>query len=676
MDLGQAWRTIPLGTADRHAEALTLAATRLLRAGRPADAFELIDRRCRIEKKPRAADLAIRALASRLCGRAEEADDDLARAESADPLDPFVASTRLRLAVGEVAAMQAARRIAEIPQGTPDTLRPALERLVGIGKRAVARIDLLDGRLTGFAAWPAGRPVVLAVRGPDGERSAPLAADRSLPFAGPGVDACLIDLTPGFAVDGYRLRENGAILAEGRLWPRSAAALSPGFARPPRSIPARAALTVIVPVYADLDATRECLMALVAEAGGRQDVRLVVVDDASPDEDVRALLDALAGRGAIELKRNVVNLGFAGAVRRGLEDARGCDVLLLNADAVLPPGALDRLAQAAYAAPDIGTATPLSNNGEYTSFPRHAEAHPAPPRDAARRIDEAAARLHAGRVVDLPNGTGFCLFIRHDCLAAVGGMPAIYLRGYFEDLEFCLRARRAGFRNVCAASLYVVHHGTLSFRADKRALVVRNLALLRRRFPDLEAECAAYARADPLRGVRAAIEKAVGASPEASAPTVAAELERAPPAAGPARPPTLGVLMAMPSPEGDDFVCRLSAALRARRAEARIVVLGRALDDLALMGRGNVFVTGPVEAADYRRIAARYGLSALASPSFCSPPALFDRMARETNLPAAPFGRFPDARPGDAPALPVDPSAHARDNASAIVDWFAGCLPT
>ena len=173
-------------------------------------------------------------------------------------------------------------------------------------------------------------------------------------------------------------------------------------------------------------------------------------------------------------------------------------------------GFIDRLARIAHSEPDIGTVTPLSNNGELTSFPRAFDANAAPsPATSRHRRRRPRQRRKSDR---LPNGIGFCLYVTRACLDAVGALPTRFGRGYLEDVDFCLRAAERGFRNVCAASVYVGHLGARSFSASKRAMVVRNLDTIEPRFPAYRRECAAFMLADPLRGARAAIERAL-ASP-------------------------------------------------------------------------------------------------------------------------------------------------------------------
>ena len=113
-----------------------------------------------------------------------------------------------------------------------------------------------------------------------------------------------------------------------------------------------------------------------------------------------------------------------------------------------PLGLARPAAAAAYTAPDIGTVTPLSNEASILSYPGTGR-HDPPDQAATNRLDCAAAGANAGAVVDIPVGGHFCLYLRRDCLNAVGSFRADrFAQGYGEENDFCLRARRLGWRNV------------------------------------------------------------------------------------------------------------------------------------------------------------------------------------------------------------------------------------
>lgn len=278
-----------------------------------------------------------------------------------------------------------------------------------------------------------------------------------------------------------------------------------------------ASVTVIVPVYGDYVATQTCLEGLMRELDKESRHHAIVVNDASPDDSIRELIEGLVPRRNLRVLTNPRNLGFVGTINRALREIPSGDVILLNADTIIPHDLIARLSAAARLSPDIGTVTPLSNNGEFTSFPLPNRSNAVGSAADIEALDRIAARVNADGVIDIPNGIGFCLYITRGCLDAVGALSEDYHRGYLEDVDFCLRARQRGFRHVCATSIFVGHAGTRSFGKHKRSLVVRNLEIIERRFPLYRGECAVFMQADPLKAARQAIELAI---PPADVPSV------------------------------------------------------------------------------------------------------------------------------------------------------------
>lgn len=161
--------------------------------------------------------------------------------------------------------------------------------------------------------------------------------------------------------------------------------------------------------------------------------------------------------------------------------------------------------EAAYISDDIGTVTPLSNNGEYTSFPIPFVANAEVNYEQVNSLDNAAYEF-SEEVIDIPAGVGFCLFIKRDCLNAVGILDETVTDGYLEDLDFSMRTRAKGLRNVCAAGVFVGHYGTRSFTTRKRALVVKNMKQLENKFRNHASESAAFIAMDPLHKYRCKLE--------------------------------------------------------------------------------------------------------------------------------------------------------------------------
>jgi GT2 family glycosyltransferase len=259
---------------------------------------------------------------------------------------------------------------------------------------------------------------------------------------------------------------------------------------------------IIIPVYRGETETRACLRSVL---GARLHTahEVVVIDDASPEPAISSWLRALASQGRITLLAHAANRGFVESVNEGMARHPDRDVVLLNSDTEVADGWLDRLAAHARNDPSIGTATPFSSNATILSYPRTLEANPLPPGETTATLDAAFAAANAGRSVDIPTAVGFCMFIARRCLQRVGPFDeARYGTGYGEEVDFCMRAARAGFRNVAAGDVFVRHVGEVSFGEAGAERRLKAQATVDALYPEFQVRLAEYLARDPLRELR------------------------------------------------------------------------------------------------------------------------------------------------------------------------------
>ncbi|GAC1344142.1 MAG: hypothetical protein NVSMB18_21250 [Acetobacteraceae bacterium] len=274
---------------------------------------------------------------------------------------------------------------------------------------------------------------------------------------------------------------------------------APAGLDPPRLV------DVVIPVHRGRRETLACLESVLASVP--EATRIHVVEDASPEPDLVAALVELADAGRIHLIRQTLNRGFPATANAGLRACPGRDAVLLNSDTLVAPGWLERLRRAAYAAPEIGTVTPLSNDATILSYPDPGGGNSVPDLAETLAMDGLAQRANPGAVADLPVGVGFCLYVRRDCLDQVGLFREdLFAQGYGEENDLCLRARHHGWRNVAALDVFVGHVGGRSFGAARDHLIRRNTALLNRLHPGYDALVAAHLAADPLAPARRAMD--------------------------------------------------------------------------------------------------------------------------------------------------------------------------
>ena len=271
-------------------------------------------------------------------------------------------------------------------------------------------------------------------------------------------------------------------------------------------------VSVVVPVYKGVADTKACLNSLAEAARtGRSGIgEIILVDDCSPEPEMAGLLADHANRVefkhlgvAVRVLRNQGNLGFVASVNAGMAAARpNNDILLLNSDTIVPEGFASRLQAAAYSRPDIASVTPLSNDATILSLPDRTGGNAIGP-DLTGALNLFLQTRGGARVLDIPVGVGFCLFLKRAALEDVGSFGTEWGRGYCEEVDWCLRARDRGWTHAASVDTFVYHRGNVSFGADERNHILeRNHALLEQRYPEYISDLKAFMADDPLQAVR------------------------------------------------------------------------------------------------------------------------------------------------------------------------------
>ena len=268
------------------------------------------------------------------------------------------------------------------------------------------------------------------------------------------------------------------------------------------SAPAAPRLAAVVLNYRTPEDTLIAVRSL--QASRREVQHIVVVDNDSRDGSVELLRRHLP---EVELLEAGRNLGFSGGCNLGLTVAlrRGAElVLLLNSDVVLPPDSLGALEDALSAEAGAGIAGPLLLS----------RANPDRVASAGMRLSRASGRMRhllhgepapaaepieVGRVDGV---AGCALLVRREVLEAAGLLADEYFFS-FEDLDFCLRARRAGYSTICARDALGYHEGGRSIgahAAERLYYGTRNHLLLAQRLPAAGGSLGAAVRAVCILG--------------------------------------------------------------------------------------------------------------------------------------------------------------------------------
>jgi GT2 family glycosyltransferase/glycosyltransferase involved in cell wall biosynthesis len=275
---------------------------------------------------------------------------------------------------------------------------------------------------------------------------------------------------------------------------------------------------IVIPVHGAAAEFERCL-ASVLEHTNWNNSRLIVVDDAGPDfPSAASLADRAEKRGApLLLLRNPINRGYVASVNRAMAQSDSADVVLLNSDTVVTPGWLDKLQTAAYSSTDIATVTPFSNNATICSIPRAHDANFIPTGYDAMSFGALVARVSIREYPRIPTGVGFCLYVRRDALRRVGMFDEQrFGMGYGEEVDFCLRAGKAGLAHVLDDATFVFHAGQSSFGKSRTARVRRSERTMHRLHPEYPEVVLNFIRNDTIRSARARVVDALSARSRAA----------------------------------------------------------------------------------------------------------------------------------------------------------------
>jgi N-acetylglucosaminyl-diphospho-decaprenol L-rhamnosyltransferase len=224
----------------------------------------------------------------------------------------------------------------------------------------------------------------------------------------------------------------------------------------------RPPLSIVIPTHGTRDLVLRCLESLAAAPVAGQEV--IVVDDASRDGTAEAVEQSHPG---VTVLRNEEPLRFTRSANLGLARASGEILLLLNSDTEVAPGGLAGLAGVFASEPRLGIAGALLHYPDGSPQWSGGQA-PSPAWFFALSsgLPALLARLPLYRRVkplDSPAParvdwvTGAAMAFRRSVWEAVGPLDEGF-RFYAQDLDFCLRARRAGWEVEVRPELRVLHH--------------------------------------------------------------------------------------------------------------------------------------------------------------------------------------------------------------------------
>ena len=256
-------------------------------------------------------------------------------------------------------------------------------------------------------------------------------------------------------------------------------------------------VSLIIPTRNGLEHLRRCVDS-IQQKTDYPNYEILIVDNQSDDPATLAWLEEADARG-VRVLPYPHPFNYSAINNTAVQAARGEFVTLLNNDLeVITPGWLTEMVSQA-AREGVGCV------GAMLYFPNDMIQH------AGVILGVGGVAGHAFR--DFPRGTegvfnrarlvqsfsavtAACLTVRKSIYTLVGGMDEVDLAVAFNDIDFCLRVRQSGFRNIWTPYAELYHHESASRGADdtpeKRHRFDREVEVMLRRWGDTLTNDPAY----------------------------------------------------------------------------------------------------------------------------------------------------------------------------------------
>jgi len=248
---------------------------------------------------------------------------------------------------------------------------------------------------------------------------------------------------------------------------------------------------IVIVNYRTADLVVDCLRSVVKQIDGLPSLHTVVVDNASGDGSVEKLMGAIDREGWQDwasVHPSDRNGGFAfgnnAGIREALRSAGGADyVMLLNPDTIAHAGAIRALVDFLDSHQRVGIAGSLLENAAGSA---ECSAHNAPSPlgelESGARLGILSRALHRHTVSpplrkeahECDWVSGASLMVRREVFEHIGLLDDGYFL-YFEEVDFCLRAQKAGWKIWFVPESRVIH-------LEGAATGIRNIVRRRPRY--------------------------------------------------------------------------------------------------------------------------------------------------------------------------------------------------
>lgn len=226
-------------------------------------------------------------------------------------------------------------------------------------------------------------------------------------------------------------------------------------------------ISICIVTYRAREWLRGCLNSIFSQTH-KSSFEIIVVDNGSQDEIAEMLARDFP---TVRFIANPINMGYTKPMNQALCAGTGRFLMQLNPDTIILPGTLDNLVSFMEEHPQAGICGPkvLNRDGTLQLQCRRGEPRPLAVLSYFLGISRLFphSQLFGGyllnylsedEVHEVPGVSGSCMLIRREVIEQIGYLDELFF-AYQEDTDYCLRARKAGWKVYYVPMAVIIHYG-------------------------------------------------------------------------------------------------------------------------------------------------------------------------------------------------------------------------
>jgi O-antigen biosynthesis protein len=231
--------------------------------------------------------------------------------------------------------------------------------------------------------------------------------------------------------------------------------------------------SIIILSFNNFASTTGMCLQMLASDSDFLSWEVIVVDNASDAATQSGLSDAKQLYPHVQFVFNPSNLGFSAGNNVGIRLAKGDVLVLLNSDAFPPPGMIGRMVEHFNDDAPWGLLAPVTNSaGNEQAIFTASDSMEGKIIEGVKYAQQCHSRPINAYRLDF-----CCVAIPRLVADKVGLLDEDFGRGYYEDFDYSLRVKQAGYQLGVTEDAFVYHRGSTSFgkvSKETKALIKRN----------------------------------------------------------------------------------------------------------------------------------------------------------------------------------------------------------